>query len=139
MEPGQDSVAQRFVDDLNQLRQRAGQPSYSTLERLRGHQLKRATMSDVLNGNRVNLPDWRFVHGFVVACQAAAAENGLDANELGTVADWKRHWDGAAGGVVDARFPGHGSQSFGRQERALVPRQAASIPTAPTGRPRRDL
>lgn len=106
------SVAQRFVRDLNQLRQRAGRPSYSTLERLSGHELRRATMSDVLNGNRVNLPDWRFVAVFVVACRTAAEESGLDANELGTVADWKRHWDGASSGVIDARFPGHGYQSF---------------------------
>jgi tetratricopeptide (TPR) repeat protein len=64
-------------------------------------------MSDVLNGHRVNLPDWRFVYEFVTACRAAAAENGLDVAGLGTVADWKRHWDGATNGVIDARFPGH--------------------------------
>ncbi len=73
-------------------------------------------MSDVLNGNRVNLPDWRFVAVFVVACRAAAEESGLDANDLGTVADWKRHWDGASSGVIDARFPGHGYQSFAAKE-----------------------
>jgi tetratricopeptide (TPR) repeat protein len=110
------SVAQRFVQDLSQLRQRAGRPSYSTLERLSGHELRRATMSDVLNGNRVNLPDWRFVAEFVGACRAAAEESGLDANDLGTVADWKRHWDGASSGVIDARFPGHGYQSFAVKE-----------------------
>jgi tetratricopeptide (TPR) repeat protein len=139
VERDQASVAQRFMDDLVQLRQLAGRPSYSILERLSGHHLKRATMSDVLNGNRVNLPDWRFVHEFVTACRAAAKENGLDANELGTVADWKRHWDGAAGGVIDARFPGHGGQPFGRQEQAAAPRRAASAPAAATGRPARDL
>jgi hypothetical protein len=116
VESDQPSVAQRFVRDLSHLRQRAGRPSYSTLERLSRHELKRATMSDVLNGNRVNLPDWRFVAAFVTACRAAAEESGLDANELGTVADWKRHWDGASSGVIDARFPGHGVQSFARQD-----------------------
>jgi tetratricopeptide (TPR) repeat protein len=133
MEHDQLSVARRFVDDLQQLRQLAGRPSYSTLERLSGHRLKRATMSDVLNGNRVNLPDWRFVHEFVAACQAAATENRLDANELGTVADWKRHWDGASSGVIDARFPGRDSQPFGRQEPDSVPWQAASAPAEATG------
>ena len=118
------SVAQRFVRDLTQLRQRAGRPSYSTLERLSRHQLRRATMSDVLNGNRVNLPDWRFVAVFVAACRAAADESGLDANELGTIADWKRHWDGASSGVIDARFPGHGVQSFARHDPAVEPDQA---------------
>lgn len=121
MELDQLSVAQRFVRDLTQLRQRAGRPSYSTLERLSRHQLKRATMSDVLNGNRVNLPDWRFVAVFVGACRAAAEESGLDANELGTIADWKRHWDSASSGVIDASFPGHGGQSFARHDSAVVP------------------
>jgi len=121
VERGQDSVAQRFVDDLNQLRQRAGQPSYSTLERLSGHRLKRATMSDVLNGNRVKVPDWRFIHEFVTACRSAAAENRLDVDRLGTVADWKRHWDGAVSGVIDARFPGHGSQQSGEIGPILEP------------------
>jgi tetratricopeptide (TPR) repeat protein len=139
VERDQLSVALRFVHDLVQLRQLAGRPSYSTLERLSRHQLKRATMSDVLNGNRVNLPDWRFVHEFVTACQAAATESGLDPNDLGTVAEWKRHWDGAAGGVIDARFPGHGGQSFGRQEHDLVASRAAQIPAAATDRPARAL
>jgi NB-ARC domain/Tetratricopeptide repeat len=132
VERGQDSVSQRFVDDLNQLRQRAGQPSYSTLERLSGHRLKRATMSDVLNGNRIKVPDWRFTHEFVAACRSAAAENRLEVDRLGTVADWKRHWDGAVSGVIDARFPGHGSQQSGAigqilssQERAQDHEEAA--------------
>jgi hypothetical protein len=139
MEGDQASVAQRFMDDLRQLRQLAGRPSYSTLERLSGHELRRATMSDVLNGNRVNLPDWRFVHEFVTACRAAGTESGLDANELGTVADWKRHWDGATAGVIDARFPGHGNQSFSRQEQVGVPGQAEPAPAAATDRPAPDV
>ena len=131
MERGRDSVAQRFVDDLNQLRQRAGQPSYSTLERLSGHRLKRATMSDVLNGNRVKVPDWRFIHEFVTACRSAAAENRLEEDQLGTVADWKRHWDGAASGVIDARFPGHGSQQSGAIAQIREPHEKAQGRAAP--------
>lgn len=115
MERDQASVAPRFVNDLVQLRQLAGQPSYSDLERLSGHRLKRTTMSDVLNGLRVKIPDWRFVNAFVTACRAVAAENGLDANELGTISDWKRHWDGASSGVIDPRFPGHDSQASAQQ------------------------
>src|ERR1700684_871376 len=139
------SVARRFVDDLTQLRQRAGRPSYSTLERLSKHQLRRATMSDVLNGNRVNLPDWRFVAVFVATCRAAAEESGLDANELGTIADWKRHWDGASSGVIDARFPGRGALSFARHDQAVMPdpvavpqREPPAVP-ATAGRPTDDL
>jgi tetratricopeptide (TPR) repeat protein len=121
---GQD-VAQRFVDDLRQLRLLAGQPSYTVLERLSGHRLKRATMSDVLNGNRVNLPDWRFIHEFVTACRAAATESRLDPNELGAVADWKRHWDSAVGGVIDAGFPGHDGQGWDAEHRREAPSPAA--------------
>lgn len=111
MELDHGKAARRFVSDLGELRERAGQPSYSTLERLSGHELKRATMSDILNGNRVKVPEWRFVAAFVTACRAAAEGNGLDPSMLGTVADWKRHWDGASHGVPDARVPGSGHQS----------------------------
>jgi hypothetical protein len=137
VERGQGSVAQRFVDDLNQLRQRAGQPSYSTLERLSGHRLKRATMSDVLNGNRVKVPDWRFIHEFVTACRSAAAENRLEVDRLGTVADWKRHWDGAVSGVIDARFPEHGGQQPGAIGKIPEPQRNAQgyEATAPGLRP----
>ena len=108
MDPDEASVAKRFAHDLRELHLRAGRPSYSTLERVSGHRLRRATMSDILNGNRVNLPEWRFVALFVEACHAAATGSNAGTRELGSVADWKRHWDGASKGVIDARFPGEG-------------------------------
>jgi hypothetical protein len=107
MDPDQ-PVAKRFAYDLRELHLRAGRPSYAVLERLSRHQLRRATMSDILNGNRVNLPDWGFVAKFVSACHDAAVDSGLDAHALGALADWKRHWDGARNGVIGARFPGGG-------------------------------
>lgn len=115
MDRGEGSVEQRFVGDLKELRRRAGQPSYSTLERLSDHQLRRATMSDILNGNRVKLPEWRFIQEFVSACRAAATENRIDDDGLGTVADWHRHWQDAANGVIGARFPGHSGESHGAE------------------------
>ena len=139
MERGQDSAARRFVDDLSQLRQRAGQPSYSTLERLSGHRLKRATMSDVLNGNRVKVPDWRFVHEFLTACQSAAGKTGSTSIRLGTVADWKRHWDGAVSGVIDARFPGHGGQQSGGAGHIGCLRRKAQDHEAAAPSPRRRI
>jgi len=110
MEPDRAEAAQGFARDLRELHLRAGKPSYAMLERLSDHLLRRTTMSDILNGNRTNLPDWRFVRLFVEACHAAARENGLGENGLGSLADWKRHWDGASIGVIDARFPGRGNQ-----------------------------
>ena len=137
MRRDRDPVAQRFADDLNQLRQRAGQPSYNVLERLSGHRLKRATMSDILNGHRVKVPDWRFIHEFVTACRSAAEENRLDVDQLGTVADWKRHWDGAVSGIIGARFPGHGSQQSDAMAPTPEPREEApgDEAAAPDSRP----
>ena len=76
MEPDRAEAARGFARDLRQLHLRAGKPSYATLERLSNHRLRRATMSDILNGNRANLPDWRFVRLFVEAGHAAARETG---------------------------------------------------------------
>src|SRR5581483_11801109 len=103
-------IARRFRHDLGELRLRAGQPSYSALEKTSKHELKRATVSDHLNGKRTGLPDWPFVFALVRACRAAAEANGLDLDDLGTVADWKQHWDAAKRGIVDVRFPGRARQ-----------------------------
>jgi hypothetical protein len=105
-----DPAAQQFIHHLRELHLRAGKPSYATLERLSHHKLKRATVSDVLNGNRVNPPDWRFVALFVEACRAAAVDSGLTDSQLGTLAAWKRHWDSASSGIISARYPGSGQQ-----------------------------
>jgi hypothetical protein len=120
MDPGK-PVAKRFAHDLRELRHRAGRPSYAVLERLSKHQLRRATMSDILNGNRVNLPDWGFVAKFVGACHAAAADSGLDTHALGALADWKRHWDSARNGAIDARFPGGGQSLVAGQDPGYRP------------------
>jgi hypothetical protein len=126
MDLEQPSVVGRFMGDLRQLRQRAGQPSLATLELLSKHKLRRATVSDILNGHRVNVPEWRFVAEFVKACHAAASESGLDIAELGTMADWKRHWDGACSGVIGARFPGRGQPSVAEPDLA----EASADPVA---------
>jgi tetratricopeptide (TPR) repeat protein len=104
MEPDRAQVAQQFAHDLRRLHQRAGRPSYSTLERVSKHELKRATVSDILNGNRVNLPDWGFVATFVESCGQAAAEGKLDARELPALTEWKRHWDEAFNLISQSRF-----------------------------------
>jgi NB-ARC domain-containing protein/tetratricopeptide repeat protein len=141
MDRPQDEVARRFRDDLVSLRQRAGWPSYSKLERVSNHQLKRATVSDVLNGKRVGLPDWRFVSDFVAACREVARESRLDPGDLGTVADWKQHWDEAASGVIGARFPGRNRGSLvpassPRPREAVPGSEVALVPTAPLAEPR---
>jgi tetratricopeptide (TPR) repeat protein len=99
-------IAKQFQGDLVRLRQQAGNPSYSDLERASEHKLRRATVSDVLAGRRVRLPPWPFVSAFVAACRELAEENRLDPEDLGTVADWKRHWDSAVAEHIGPRFPG---------------------------------
>jgi hypothetical protein len=121
-------VAQQFARDLGTLHQKAGRPSYATLERLSGHQLKRATVSDVLNGNRVRVPDWAFVAAFVQACHRAASENGLDPQLLGSVADWKLRWDAAS-------IPQPGASGTGPAGLSTPPGPAASSVPHPRGAP----
>jgi tetratricopeptide (TPR) repeat protein len=104
----QDEIAEQFRRSLVQLRRMAGNPSYSDLERASEHKLRRATVSDVLAGKRVRLPPWPFVSEFVAACRELAEENRLDPEELGTMADWKRHWDSAVAEHIGPRFPGRG-------------------------------
>jgi NB-ARC domain/Tetratricopeptide repeat len=99
-------VSRAFAQDLARLHQLAGKPSYATLERASGGLLKRATVSDILNGNRVRAPDWRFVAAFVGACRKVAEQTGLDPDTLGTLEEWKRRWDEATeAAVIGAAAP----------------------------------
>jgi tetratricopeptide (TPR) repeat protein len=144
----QDEIAEQFRRGLVQLRQMAGMPSYSDLERASEHRLRRATVSDVLAGKRIRLPTWPFVSEFVAACRELAEENRLDPEDLGTVADWKRHWDSAVAGHIGPRFPGRGpllaspAPSTGRvpeptPSKALeVPADRRAAPEAPGTLPR---
>ncbi|WP_329254125.1 FxSxx-COOH system tetratricopeptide repeat protein [Actinoallomurus sp. NBC_01490] len=125
MNPSGEEAAPSFVADLVRLRQDAGMPSYSTLERLSDHRLSRSTMSDVLTGKRVRLPEWRFVAVFVTACREAAAESGLDPDPLGTPADWKNRWDAAMAGHRDVGYGG------ARRTRSPRPEKSGTAP-APT-------
>jgi tetratricopeptide (TPR) repeat protein len=134
MTPAGDEAARRFVKDLYRLRRDAGMPSYSTLERLSDHRLSRSTVSDVLTGKRVRLPEWRFVAAFVATCRNAAAESDLDPAELGTPADWKRRWDAAAAGYTDVPYPGHGEAAHrgpGAQEALDTARFPGTAPPSP--------
>jgi tetratricopeptide (TPR) repeat protein len=105
MERDQVELARQFAHDLAQLHQNAGKPSYSTLEKASDHRLKRATISDILNGNRVRVPDWRFVQEFVKACWKIAGQTGLDPNKLGSLDGWKLRWDAATGASFGAPIP----------------------------------
>jgi tetratricopeptide (TPR) repeat protein len=135
MEPAGDEAARRFVTDLVRLRRDAGMPSYSTLERLSERKLSRSTMSDILTGKRIRLPDWRFVTAFVSACRAAAEESDLDPAELGTPADWKRRWDTAVSGFADTAYPGSSGAGRSRHEDDEAVSDASMRPGPPTVTP----
>ena len=130
-----DPAAQQFIRDLRELHLRSGKPSYAILERLSQHKLKRATVSDILNGHRVNLPDWRFVSLFVEACRAAAREGGLDQATLGTLADWKKHWDSAGRGIIGARFPASGHEPSGQHAAEVAGQRAGAVEDITDGNP----
>ncbi|MEZ0071784.1 hypothetical protein [Planotetraspora sp. GP83] len=93
-----------FVDELNELRELAGCPTLSELRKLsertgadgsRRRVLAESTTHDILTGKRSRLPDWPWIASFVAACQAAAAETGLDLVPLGTIQDWLARWRAA--------------------------------------------
>jgi hypothetical protein len=123
-------IAQRFRRDLAELHLRAGKPSYSALEKASKNELKRATVSDRLNDKRAGLPDWAFVFTFVNVCRAVAEAIGLDLEDLGTIADWKQHWDAAKRGIIDASFPGRGRQQapLGQQSKIEHADASAGVP-----------
>jgi hypothetical protein len=95
-----------FIAELNAAWEAAGPPSFARLEKLsidlraaeqqpgglRLRVLAASTTHEILRGKRRSLPEWGWVVSFVNVLRIAAVENGLDADVVGTVADWKeRH------------------------------------------------
>ncbi|HEU5157772.1 MAG TPA: hypothetical protein VFU43_12325 [Streptosporangiaceae bacterium] len=91
-----------FIAELNAAWEAAGPPSYARLEKLSismgsGEQagglrlrvLAASTTHEILRGKRRSLPEWGWVVSFVNVLRAAAAENGLDPDVVGTIAEWK--------------------------------------------------
>jgi len=112
MDSERDDVASRFARDLVQVRKMAGRPSLSKLSTLSGQALARATVSDILGAKRTGVPDWPFVRVFIAACRAAAKENGLDPEQLGTLEEWKKYWDAATDGRLTTFFPRHNASNL---------------------------
>ncbi|MEV4249336.1 hypothetical protein AB0J63_38715 [Streptosporangium canum] len=91
-----------FVDQLNELRDLAGEPSLSDLRKLSKpvidggaglpRELTESTTHDILAGKRKRVPDWAWVVSFVAACRMAAEQTGLDVRALGEVAVWNQRW-----------------------------------------------
>ncbi|MFI7132257.1 hypothetical protein ACIBQ1_41730 [Nonomuraea sp. NPDC050153] len=89
-----------FIAALIELRESAGQPSYSQMQRLSRapgvpKELPGSTLSDILNGKRERLPDWGLVASFVMVCHRHAELTGLPTEALGTVEQWQARWRAA--------------------------------------------
>jgi hypothetical protein len=89
-----------FIAALIELRESAGQPSYSQMQRLSRvpgtpKELPGSTVSDILNGKRERLPDWGLVVSFVMVCHRHAELTGLLTDGLGTVEQWQARWRAA--------------------------------------------
>jgi FHA domain len=96
---------QSFIADLNELRQRVGNPSLEQLVRLSDRRISKSTLSAYLSERRVHLPPWRLVQAYVAACRAAAAATGNQCGWLGTDEQWLERWEYAMQGRQDARSP----------------------------------
>lgn len=89
-----------FIAALIELRESAGQPSLSQMQRLSREpgvfkELPGSTLSDILNGKRERLPDWGLVASFVMVCHRHAQQTGLPTGALGTVEQWQARWRAA--------------------------------------------
>ncbi|MDA0634390.1 hypothetical protein OUY22_13280 [Nonomuraea sp. MCN248] len=89
-----------FIAQLKELRESAGQPSYSEMNLLSRaldvpKELPASTLSDILNCKRERLPDWKLVASFVMVCHRHAAQTGLPVDRLGTLEQWQSRWAAA--------------------------------------------
>ncbi|GLW12727.1 hypothetical protein Misp01_78550 [Microtetraspora sp. NBRC 13810] len=91
-----------FVAQLNQLRERAGCPTFTQLHLLskRGfpgegtrRELVPSTTNEILHGKRANLPAWAWVVSYLAACKDAATQNQLDVHV--DTQRWFAHWRSA--------------------------------------------
>jgi hypothetical protein len=116
---GSAAALRDFVEQLNELYQRAGPPKLSRLRQLSEQVVVRqgvtglrvlaeSTTSDILSGKRTRFPDWPWVASFVTACWMAATETAIDPGHLGSVEEWRiryRKARSAAGDPVTADAP----------------------------------
>ena len=105
----------RFVADLNEIWTAAGPPSFAEFEAmsrrftqpvdsgLRVQVLVHSTTQGILAGRRRSLPKWPWVASFVAVLRIVAAQNGVDPDSLGHLADWKTKHEAAAQELRRAR------------------------------------
>jgi hypothetical protein len=138
-----DSAAalRNFVEQLNELYQRAGPPKLSRLRQLSEQVVVRqgvtglrvlaeSTTSDILSGKRTRFPDWPWVASFVTACWMAATETAIDPGHLGSVEEWRiryRKARSAAGDPVTGEPPAAATPSASAPPAATALEERASM------------
>jgi len=129
------AALRNFVEQLNELYQRAGPPKLSRLRQLSEQVVVRqgvtglrvlaeSTTSDILSGKRTRFPDWPWVASFVTACWMAATETAIDPGHLGSVEEWRiryRKARGAAGDPVTGDAPAEAESDETAPSGALTP------------------
>jgi hypothetical protein len=101
-----EAVLDSFIEDLKHARRGAGHPSYSQVERVSrrlrtSHRdgefkveiLARSTTQEMLAGRQHHPPKWPKVLSFVLVLQDVARDNGIAADSIGTIHEWKRKHD----------------------------------------------
>ncbi|MFI6513825.1 hypothetical protein ACIBCT_40025 [Streptosporangium sp. NPDC050855] len=94
-----------FVDQLNELHERAGSPALAHLDAIskriceddQDRTLPTSTTHDILRGKRKRAPSWAWVSCFVAACTIAADRTGLDVRGMGDMDAWAQRWRTARG------------------------------------------
>lgn len=116
-----------FIDQLIDLRERAGDPSLPELRRLserayvhggRGVVLAQSTTHDILSRKRRCWPKWSWVASYFNACRVAAEETGLPVEPLGTLEDWNDRLRAAKAGIGQRHVIPHHSEVPGHNEYA---------------------
>jgi hypothetical protein len=142
------AALQNFIEQLNELYQRAGPPKLSRLRQLSEQVVVRqgvtglrvlaeSTTSDILSGKRSRFPDWPWVASFVTACWMAATETAIDPGQLGSVEEWRiryRKARSAAGEPLTGEVTA-ASVTAATAATASAPASTAESPAAPAAAP----
>jgi hypothetical protein len=89
-----------FIAELRRVWTLAGPPSYEEFRKLSTRVkgparadvlwLSPSTTQEILAGRRQQPPKWRWVARFITVLRVAAEDAGIDADRIGTLAEWKR-------------------------------------------------
>jgi hypothetical protein len=118
-----ESLQGAFADELRQLRDRVGRPTYAVLAKRSG--IPKATIGDLLNGKFRQAPPWDTIRAVVLACFDGAD----DARARPELAWWRRRYDGLVTALDSARHTAgtgareSGAAPLGKPVDAVLPRE----------------